>query len=219
MKGFPKRLFAAMIAGVLIGAVALAPFMIEAATDAPQRPAIEQRKIDPDKAAQYIAELFSIHKDTVLKMHEAGLSFKAITKAAYIATASGQSIDNIVEQKTAENTWKDVAESFNLTKEQIKSARQTVTANYFQRKLNLQPQTTLNLLQQGYHRKQIAFASKLADNTAKPIESVLALKTKDNTWQDVAHYLGVSDELLKKNKEELTELFPYQQFKHKRHHI
>jgi len=212
MKMLSKKTIAAVVAGTFILAGAASPFIASAAVADSKRPAIEHRQADPAKVAQRLSEEFGISQDTILKYNANGMSFRDIGKAAMLANISGQSIDTVISKKTDSNTWKDVAAAMNISDEQIKSARQNRMAGHMSEKLGIDKETILNLLQQGYHPRQIGVANILAKESGKSIQDVLALKTNDNTWEDVADKLGVDKDQFKKDMKEAKGTFPHHKF-------
>lgn len=197
-----------MVAGTFIMAAAASPFIVQAADVQQPTTGQHQRdqkspKMSPEQAAQRLSETFGIDKATILKYNTNGMSYKDISKAAFFANASGKSIEDVISLKTPTNTWKDVATTLGITKEQMQAARQNMVANGLNKKIGLDKQTTLDLLHDGYHARDIGMAAELAKNTSKPIVEVLSLKKINNTWSNVATTLGVDQETLKKDRQEL----------------
>jgi len=209
MKILSRQKIAALVAGTFIMAAAATPFIVQA-SDIQQPPVGHQHqrdqksvKMSPEQAAERLSVTFGIDKATILNYNANGISYKDIGKAAFLANASGKSIDDVISQKTSDNTWKDVATSLGITREQMKTARHNMVANSLTKKTGLDKQTALDLLNDGYHGRDIGMASQLAKNTSKPIIEVLSLKKINNTWSDVATTLGVDNETLKKDAQEL----------------
>lgn len=200
-----------MVAGTFIMAAAASPFIVQA-SEIEQPPAGQHQKdqkglknhqVNPEQAAQRLSDVFGIDKATILKYNADGMSFKDIGKAAFLANASGNSLADVMSHKTPDNKWKDVAKTMGITKEQMKDTRQNMVANRLNKKIGLDKQTTLDLLHDGYHVRDIGMSSELAKNTSKPIVEVLSLKKINNTWSDVATTLGVDKETFKKDAQEL----------------
>jgi len=211
MKILSRNKIAAMVAGTFLMAAAASPFIVQAA-ETEQLPAGQHQKaqknfnrpqVTPEQAAQRLSDVFGIDKATVLKYNTDGRSFKDIGRAAFLAKASGKSIEDVISLKTSTNTWKDVSTTMGITKEQMKTARQNMVADRLNKKIGLDKQVTLDLLQQGYHARDIGMASQLAKNTSKPIDEVLSMRKINNTWSDVATTLGVDQETFKKDTQEL----------------
>ena len=211
MKKLSRNTIAAMVAGTFIMAAAASPFIVQAA-EIEQVPAGQHQKgqrgpnapkMSPEQAAQRISDVYGIDKATVLKYNTAGQSYQDISKAAFLAKASGKSIEDVIILKTPTNTWKDVTITLGITKEQMKTARQDMVADRLNKKIGLDKQVTLNLLNDGYHARDIGMASQLAKNTNKTINEVLDMRKINNTWSDVATTLGVDQETFKKDNQEL----------------
>ncbi|MBP2628277.1 MAG: hypothetical protein H6Q68_2988 [Firmicutes bacterium] len=211
MKIISRKTFAAMIAGTFIMAAAASPFIVQA-SEIEESPAGQHQKgprdlknhqVNPEKAAQRLSDVFAIDKATILKYNADGMSFRDIGKAAFLANASGKSLADVISHKTPDNKWKDVAITLGITKEQMRTGRQNMAANNLNKKIGLDKQTTIDLLHEGYHVRDIGMASELAKNTSRPIIEVLSLKKINNKWSDVATTLGVDNETFKKDAQEL----------------
>lgn len=202
MKILSRQHLAALLAGAFIMTAAATPFIVQA-SDIQQPPAGQHQrdqknhKMSPEQAAQRLSATFDIDQATILNYHANGMSFRDIGKAAFLANASGKAIQDVISLKTSENNWKDVATTMGITREQMHTARYNMTANRLQQKIGLDKQITLDLLQQGYHAKDIGIASQLAKNTNQPINDILSLKKINNKWSDVATTLGVDKETFK----------------------
>jgi hypothetical protein len=203
MKIVSKKTISAMVAGTFIIAGAANPFIVQAAEAEKTPSAYHQkqvtRQLDPKKASKRISDTFGIDQSIIMNYNNQGMSFRDIGRAAFLAKAGNTSIDNVISQKTADNNWKDVAESLGITKEQIRAAHQDLTANQLNQKTGMDKKSALNLLNDGYHPRDIAMANQLAKTTQKPIKYMLSLKKINNTWLDVAKKLGVDTETFKKD--------------------
>lgn len=211
MKILSKGTIAAMVAGTFIMAAAASPFIVQASEI--QQPAMEQhqkherQQISPEKIAQHLSAAFGIDQASILHYSANGMKFKDISRAAFLANASGKSLDEVISHKTTDNSWKDVATAMGITKDQIHAARQNMIANGLNKKIGLDKQITLDLLKEGYHPQDIAIASKLATNTSKPINDVLSMKKINNRWSDVASTLRVDKETFKNDMKTLGHSF------------
>ncbi|MBC8015640.1 MAG: hypothetical protein H7X79_07850 [Sporomusaceae bacterium] len=201
MKIISRQKIAALVAGTFIMAAAATPFIVQA-SDIQQPPAGQHQrhqKMSPEQAAQRLSAAFGIDQETIMKYNANGMSYQDIGKAAFLANASGKSIQDVVSLKTADNKWKDVAGTMGITKEQMQGARHDMVASRLNTKAGIDKQTTLDLLRQGYRSQDIGMAGQLAKNTNKPITEVLSLKKINNKWSDVANTLGVDKETFKKD--------------------
>lgn len=208
MKMVSKKTIAAIVAGTFILAGIASPFIAQAAHDHGKRPGIEHRKVEPAKIAERMAEIYGIDQATILKYQSNGVSFRDLNRAAFMAEASGKSLDEVLALKTADNKWKDVAQTLNITKDQMKATHNSLTSKRLSAKLGIDKQTSLNLLEQGYKSHDIAMSGLLAQNTGKSIDSILDMKKINNTWLDVAKSLGVEKETLKQDMQKLRKASP-----------
>jgi hypothetical protein len=219
MRLVSNKTVAAFVLGAFLIAGAAVPFIAQAAQPEKARPAMEKRQLDPDKAAQRLSETYGISKDTVLARVKDGTSIRDINRAAFLAKASGKAFDEVLALKKSDNTWKDVAQTLGVTKEQTKATFNALAADRLNAKLGFDRDTVLGLMDEGYKVRDIAVAGLLAENTAKTPASVLELKKINNTWRDVARTLGVSDETFKQDMQKLGQAFGrdgHHRFVHKR---
>jgi hypothetical protein len=213
MRLVSKKTVAIFVLGAFVLAGAALSPLAQAAEAEKTRPTLEQRQHDPEKAAQRLSETYGISKDTILTRVNGGASIRDVHRAAFLAKASGKTFDEVLDLKTGDNTWKDVAKTLGVTKEQAKATFQGLSADRLNAKLGFDRATVLGLLEQGYKTRDIAVAGLLAENSGKTPASVLEMKKINNTWRDVASTLGISDETLKQDMLKLK-----QAFGHNRHH-
>ena len=215
MRLVSKKSAIAVALGALLLVGAAAPIFAQAAQGDQARPAKAQHQIDPAKAAARLADVYGIDQAAVQARLQSGSSLRDVNRAAFLAKASGKSFDEVLALKKSDNTWKDVANSLGVTREQMKATRQGMTADRLSAKLDLDRATALDLLGQGYKARDVAMAGLLAQNTDKPIASVLDQKKINNTWRDVAQNLGVSDDTMKQDMQKMRQAFGGQRGHHR----
>ncbi|MCE5287236.1 MAG: hypothetical protein LLG02_15510 [Pelosinus sp.] len=195
---FSKKTLAVAIVGAVITLGTAIPTLVQAADNSNDRPGFHQRqKMSPEQMTAKMSARLGISQEDFAKYQANGLNPRDIGHAAFLAKVSGKTIDEVISLKTTDNTWKDVMSTLGITKEQIKSARQNMTADRITAKTGADKAVVLDLLSQGYHGKDIMMASQLAKNTDKPINEILAMKKINNSWREVASDLGVSPESMK----------------------
>ncbi|BBB91297.1 MAG TPA: hypothetical protein PKA28_19945 [Methylomusa anaerophila] len=199
-----KKTVAILAAGafILTGAGAFAAQTSPVLNDKPgqyQHKAKSRHEISPEKAAQRIAEISGASQETILKYNQQGHSFRDLSKAAFFAKVSGKSLDDVLALKTADNSWKDVRESLNISTDQIKAAAQEIAATRLSARLNLSKENIQALFREGYRQRDIAMAGILAKHTGKPVQDILSMKKINNSWQSVAASLGVDKEAFKQD--------------------
>lgn len=219
MNRLSKKTVALIALGAFILLVAAAPFVAQAAQGDKDRPGFAQRQFDPDKAAERLAEVYGIDKAAILAHYNNGVKFRDIGHAAFLAKATGKSLDDVLALKTDDNKWRDVVKSLGVTREQVKATRQALAADRLNTKLGLDREATLGLLEQGYRPGDIAFAGLLADNTGKSSQEVLDMKKINNTWRDVAENLGVSKDTMRQDIQKMRQAFGRPGFHHPRHSL
>lgn len=210
MSWLTKKSFFALVAGAVILTSAAGLFIVQAypGNDTGRCQAVNLQRLSPDQRAQQIADKFGVDKAQVLQFFEQGSSFRDISRAAFLANTSKQSLSDVLALKTADKTWKDVAQSLGVTPEQIKTARQEMTAVRLE-KLQIPKTNSLEFMGQGYRARDIAIAYKLAENTGKSPAEILNMREINNTWRDVAQTLGVSNETLKQDLKDIGNLYPH----------
>jgi hypothetical protein len=204
MNRFTKNGFLGLAAGALLFANAVSPVAVHAAQPiSPYQPGVGYQQMDPGKIAQNIADTYGVNKDEVMNGVKEKVHFKDLTKAALIAKAGGKSFAEVMQAKTFTNSWRDVAKSLGVTREQMRTALQDIAAGRLQNKLNIPRETTLGFLKQGYRVKDIAMAGELSKNTGKPEDFILSMKQINNTWLKVAQNLGVSKDTFRQDLKEM----------------
>lgn len=208
MNTLTKKRMLGLVAGGVLLAGAISPFVVQAAEQCNFRPpAMGHQQMDPDRMAQHIADKFGVSKEEVLAYEKRGVHFKDLNHASLLAKASGKTLKDVMQIKTLDNTWKDVAQSLGVTKEQIKAVHQDMAATNLESKLSIPKQTSLDLMQQGYRSHDIAAANELSKNTSKPISDILSMRKINNTWYDVAQSLGVDEDTFKQDMKDLGVAF------------
>jgi len=208
MKILSKGTIVGVLAGTFILVAVSSPFIVKASemNQSPMGHHQQDEKrdtVNPEQAAAHLSSAFDIDQTLILSYHAKGMSFRDIGKAAFFAKASGTSLEEVMSHKTSTNKWKDVSTEMGITKEQMKAARHDMVATNLNKKIGLDKDITLHLLQEGYHARDIGMAGTLAQNTAKSIDEVLSLKKINNTWSDIANGLGVDQETFKNDQKEI----------------
>lgn len=151
------------------------------------------RDANPERMAENIQEVFGIEKQVILDYNAKGWRFRDLHEAAFIAYASQKTFSDVLNAKTVTNSWRDVSESFGLTKEQRRSVERMMMSNRMATHLEISASTVKNLLDAGYHPRDIAMAATLSKKSNKSMDAVLGMKKINNSWYDVATSLGLSD--------------------------
>jgi hypothetical protein len=203
MKIVSKKNMLALLTGTLLFAGAMNPYIVQAAAgdaSSGQNPPVQQRlaahppQINPEKAAQNIAEIFSVSKEEVLAYQTAHPGdFRDIFHGALLAKTSGKNFQDIMSMKTNKNTWKDVEGTLGITPEQLKDTQYDLISTHLEKKLHISKDTSRTLLKQGYHPDDIAAAGVLAKESNKSITDLLAMRKINNSWQDIAKTLGIAE--------------------------
>ena len=107
-------------------------------------------------------------------------------RAASIAKLSGKQIGDILNAKTTTSTWRDVADSFGVTKEQMNEFRQQLMSERIAKSTGMNKSILNQLVKEGYRPHDIVMANALAEKSGKDIKSVLSMKQINNHWKDIA---------------------------------
>jgi len=207
MRLVSKKTVAAIVLGVFVLTGAAIPFIAQAEQGGKERSAFGHRQFDPEKAAARMAEDYGISKEAILAHNQNGVSFRDLNRAAFLAKASGKSLDDVLALKKSDNTWRDVAQTLNISKDQMKATFRSLAADRLNAKLGLDRQETMNLLEQGYRPRDVAIAGVLAQESGKSSQDILAMKKINNAWRDVAQNLGMNDEAFKQSIQKLRPAF------------
>ena len=82
--------------------------------------------------------------------------------------------------KTTTNTWRDVADSFGVTKEQMNEFRQQLMSERIAKSTGMNKSILNQLVKEGYRPHDIVMANALAEKSGKDIKSVLSMKQINN---------------------------------------
>lgn len=156
------------------------------------RPEFHHIAFNPDYAAAAIAENYGIDKAVVESYLNEGWHPRAIEQGCLLADLSGQSLESIMESRSQGLSWREVAESVNVTQDNIANARFKSFAQDFAQRNDMNEFTARRLLEDGYHPEDIAIANAIAKRSDTPIYKVISLRKINNTWQDVAREVGLS---------------------------
>lgn len=198
MKNFiTKKAIAAFVAGTFICAGLIVPFAVQASADKQDRPAMHQRKVDPNKAAERLAQRFGLSQEAILKHHNAGYNFHDLHKSAFLAKASGKSFESVIAMKTADTNWRSITQELGVTKDQLKLVRRDMRAQHIIGKTKMSKEAVMSLMEQGYKGRDIYMAGLLEMKSGRLASDVIQLKKINNTWFDVAEAIGVDREAWK----------------------
>lgn len=147
--------------------------------------------MNTDEMAKRIHETFGVDEAEVKAAIEANRDFRDIGQAAMLSKISGKSFKDVLGMKTEKNTWEDVGKSLGVTRDQVHEQMDDMMASRIEQKGNVDKDTALKLLRNGYWAQDIECAGLLAKKSGEDIQSVLDKKKINNRWSDVAEQLGV----------------------------
>ena len=204
-----RKLLAGVLAGALLVTGGITTMSAQAAQRDGNQPRVErqcpaggpQRQMDSSEMAKHISEQFGVSESEVKDALDAKTDFRNIGRAAMLAKISNKSFSDVLGMKTDSNSWRDVADSLGVTRDQIRSERQSMTADRIAAKGTIEKDAALSLLENGYQPRDIEKAALLAKESGKDVQSVLDLKKINNRWSDVAEQLGVSKDVLHQDRD------------------
>lgn len=194
MNNLLKKVIAAAIAGVFI--LAGAAGMAAGAGSGGER---GKRQPDPARVTAQMSELYGVSQLALLKHQAGGMKYRELRRAAYFASISGKSLDEVIALKAEHKNWKSVSQALAITKEQHKAHSQQLFAARLQLRNGTPKETSLALIQAGNKLRDVAIASALAKESGKPVNDVIAMKAKDVKWRKVGADLGLDKKQISKS--------------------
>lgn len=196
MKRFNKKMLAGVMAGVMmLGGSALLFDTAQAAEQAngvkTESPQNMPPRFNLNTAAERLAADCKVDAMQVLNYCNNGGNFHEACYAAHIAKLGGKSFDEVVQAKTADNSWEQVAEAMGVTQEMLRDDRCAFMAADIAQRGNVAEADAMKLLQEGYKPHDIEAAGILAKAASKDISEVITMKKVNNSWFNVADELGV----------------------------
>ena len=187
MRNFTKKFFAGLLGSALIftGSQALAaPPEMPAHHKDWQKEASE----NIDGWAKYFSERYGIDSAQIEKALKDGVHIDDIHSAAVLSKLSGKNFSDVLAMKV---DWPQVAEKLGISQEQLKNFSKQERDEMFAKRAGIDVATLKSLLNEGYNPRDIDIAAKIAKSANKDIKTVLAKRTINNTWDDVAKSFGV----------------------------
>lgn len=208
MSSLAQKTIAIVLAGVFILASA-ASLSVEAAAGGKLK---HKKEVNPARVTARMSEVYGVSQVALLKYHAGGMKFSELQRAAYFASISGKSLDEVIALKGDDKTWKDVSQTLNISKEQHKAQRQKLFAARLQQRTGIAKETSLAMLQEGCKLRDVAMAGVLAKHSGKSASEVINMKQNDRKWRDVATELGMDKQQFSKALKQTKSLLPH------RHH-
>ncbi len=159
------------------------------------QPPMMQRSADD--IAKQLHDTFGVNEKEVKAALDERKDFRDIGQAAMLSKISGKSFKDVMAMKTDDKHWPEVGKALGVTREQISAQMNEMTATRMAERGNVDKDTALKLLNNGYQPRDIGMAGKLAKISGKDIQAVLDMKKINNHWGDVAEQLGVDREQLR----------------------
>jgi hypothetical protein len=205
MKNVKKKMLAGILAGTLLMAGGFGCYSVQAAQDnastarfAGAEPPRGMRPpgMNNDEAAKHIAETFGVPASEAKKALEDGEDVREVGHAAMLAKVSGKSLAEVLSLKTENKSWQDIETELGIDKAKIRQEMDGLVANRLAERGNVDKDTALKLLVEGYRPHDIEMAGFIAKETGKDIRTVLDKKKINNRWSEVAKTFGVDENKL-----------------------
>ena len=155
-----------------------------------------------DDMAKQLNKSFGVDEQEVKAAFEEKKDFRDIGQAAMLSKISGKSFKDVMAMKTDEKHWPQVEQELGVTREQIHAQMNEMTAERMAEHGDVDKDTALNLMNNGYRPHDIGMAAKLAKLSGKDIQSVLDMKKINTRWGDVAQQLGIDRDKLRPQRGE-----------------
>ncbi|MBR2214898.1 MAG: Tat pathway signal sequence domain protein [Selenomonadaceae bacterium] len=207
MKNTKTKMLAGIVAGAMLMVGGLGCYSAQAQEGTEGNSARQERQspprgerppmmMDNNAAAKHIAESFGVAESDVLNALEQGADVREVGHAAMLAKISGKSLSDVLSLKTQDNSWRDVEEGLGIDQAQIRQEMDGLVAARIAARGNVDQNTAIGLLKDGYRPQDIEMAGILAKESGKDIKAVLDKKKINNRWTDVAKELGVDENKL-----------------------
>lgn len=201
-------------------------------TDPPseQRQESEKKREESiDKLAEKLSIYLQKPKDQILQISQARrMSPKDLVMAGIIAKKTGQPLEQIVEEKSTIGNWYEVAQKYELSmkdlkkelfhlfprlqKEEYLAENPKIVIDTVAKYLGKKEEEIRKIWRDHPERPYGLFhAAILSKISGKPLGEVLALKTADNTWKEIAFQLQLEEGEVKKEQNALWEILRQQQ--------
>ena len=156
------------------------------------------RQMTEEDQIRAVHHKYEIPEDTVKTLLKEGIRYLDIDKAALIACLSGKSIQEILARRK-EQPWGKILKNLGLTGETYEEKYNAHRARRLHRFYGVEEKRAKKALEEGYPNHWIRMAYLLETKTGKPMEEILAIKTKSMKWKPWAEeHLGVAPEDLAK---------------------
>ena len=154
-------------------------------------------RMSADDVAKQLNKTFGVSEKEVKAAIDDKKDFHDIGQAAMLAKISGKSFKEVLAMKTADKHWPEIGQELGVTCEQVQAQMNEMTAVRMAEKGDVDKDTALKLMNDGYRAHDIGMAAKIAKLSGKDIQSVLDMKKINNRWGDVAQQLGVDRDKLR----------------------
>ncbi len=189
MKSLKKKVLTGLLSGVFVfGAAGLV-----AAAPSEGAPPVEEQQVDLNALAKEIAGQYGVNQAEVRKALGEERAMDDIYYAAILAKACNRSFAEVISMKA---DWFEVMKKLGMTREKYMKTVRGLEAQDIASRVGIKESEALKLLEEHYHPRDIRIAGRLAQAAKKDIRSVLAMKTLNKRWIDVAEDLKVDRKLI-----------------------
>ena len=151
------------------------------------------KQLTNKEMAQNISDMFGIDKQVILNDLNKGYNIRDVHRAAMISYTANKPFDEILQAKTMTNNWRDVGESFGVTRDKLQQSQRILFSKNMAKQLHVDEAEVTAYMNDGYRPHDLIIASALAQKSNKDLKAVMAMKNSNNHWKDVAASLNISD--------------------------
>lgn len=187
MHNFSKKILAGLLGSAIILASSQA---LAAPSEMPGHGKDWQQEAatNIDGWSKYFSEKYGVEPAQIEQALKDGVHIEDIHSAAVLSKISGKSFSDVLAMKV---DWPQVAENLGVTREQLAEFAKQEREKMLAKRSGIDVATLKSLLKEGYNPRDIDIAGKIAKAANKDIKTVLAKRTINNTWNDVAKSFGV----------------------------
>ena len=171
-------------------------------------PSRTQHKLSAAELAKHIADNFGVDESEVKKALESNKDPHEVGAVAMLAKLSEKSVSEVLNLKTDSNDWQTVGDNLDICRDEVRRLYWDMEAAHIEACGSIDKETAISLLQQGYRKRDIDMAGRVAQLSGNDIQLVLDMKRINNRWDDVARELGVTDETLYDIQREHSKYYP-----------
>lgn len=148
-------------------------------------------QLSKTEAAAKLQANYGYRYSEMLHLLDIGHSYNELNQACLYAYLADVPVEKVLQLRQP-TTWGRVRVQLGLTPKAYAEKYMQYQVNYLATDSNLDKETILKYLKQGYLLQDILHSAKLAEQTNKSLETILPLRTVTCDWQQVEQKLGLA---------------------------